>query len=118
MATAKLAAKRTGLNRRFSWLGAGALLVLGIGLVALFYGSAIAGYAAAGTGYGAKNACSCRFIAGRDLNSCKSDFVPGMEAVFLSEDADARSVTAFVPLIESQTATFREGYGCVLEPAG
>ncbi len=39
-----------------------------------------------------------------------------MEAVFLSEDADEKSVTAYVPLLASETARYRKGYGCVLEP--
>ena len=39
-----------------------------------------------------------------------------MEVVFLSEDAEAKSVTARVPLIASATATYREGFGCLLEP--
>ena len=38
-----------------------------------------------------------------------------MELISLSEDAEAKSVTASFPLLESQTATYREGYGCVLE---
>ena len=42
--------------------------------------------AAAGTAFGAKNACSCRYLAGRELGTCEDDFVPGMAAVFLSED--------------------------------
>jgi len=104
-------------GRRFPWLSA--LLVLGIAGAALWwlYGDGLRGYALAGTGYGAKNACSCRYISGRELGSCESDFVPGMAAVFLSEDEDTRSVTASVPLIASQTARYREGYGCVLETA-
>jgi len=79
------------------------------------FGSSVSNKALAGTGYGAKTACSCRHIGGRELSSCSDDFVPGMEFVFLSEDEDAQSVTATVPLIASQTATYREGFGCVLE---
>ena len=32
-----------------------------------------------------------------------------------SEDAEAKSVTASIPLIASDTATYREGYGCLLQ---
>jgi hypothetical protein len=39
-----------------------------------------------------------------------------MEMVALGEDAQARSVTARFPLLAKQTATYREGWGCVLEP--
>lgn len=67
------------------------------------------------TSYGARIACPCRFIAGRSLSSCRADFEPGMGLVLLSEDEEAKSVTAWIPLLQSQTATFRAGEGCVLE---
>ncbi|TIX49309.1 hypothetical protein E5222_15920 [Alteraurantiacibacter aquimixticola] len=86
-----------------------------IGGVAWFYGDAMAGYARAGTAYGAKNGCSCRHIGGRDLASCRDDKVDGMAAVFLTEDEDDKSVTATVPLIASETARYHEGFGCVLD---
>ena len=81
-----------------------------------YYSAQILGLTNAGTAYGAHNACSCRYLGGRDLKSCQGDFIPGMEAVFLSEDEEAKSVTAWVPLAKSNTATYREGFGCVLEP--
>ena len=112
MATAKQAVR--GFGRW--WLKA--LLVLFVVLAGLYwyYSAQILGLTAAGTAYGAHNTCSCRYIAGRDLASCKGDFVPGMEMVFLSEDDAAKSVTAWVPLAKSNTATYREGFGCVLDP--
>ncbi len=75
----------------------------------------INGYALTGTSYAARVACSCRYIGGRSLDDCAKDKVAGMELVSLSEDAKAKSVTATFPLVTSQTATFRKGYGCVLE---
>lgn len=65
--------------------------------------------------YGARIACSCRYVAGRDLSDCRQDFEPGMGLVMLSEDAEAKSVTAWFPLISRQTATYRAGEGCALE---
>ena len=44
------------------------------------------------------------------------DKLAGMELVILSEDAEAKSVTARFPLLANETATLRDGYGCVLEP--
>jgi hypothetical protein len=76
----------------------------------------IRGNAAAGAAFGAHTACSCRYVAGRDLAGCKKDFEPGMGLVFLSDDKEDKSVTAFVPFIASDTATFREGHGCLLRP--
>jgi len=57
-----------------------------------------------------------RFIGGRDLDDCRKDFEPGMGLVTLSEDAEARSVTARFPLLSTQTATYRDGQGCQLQP--
>jgi hypothetical protein len=65
---------------------------------------------------GARVACPCRFIAGRELADCRRDLEGGIGLVVLSEDAEAKSVTVWIPLLASQTATFREGQGCLLEP--
>ena len=93
------------------------LVVLLAGALAWWiYGEEARAFGDAGTGYGAKNACSCRFLAGHDLDSCYADFVPGMETIFLSQDEEERSVTAYIPLVASRTARYREGYGCVLDP--
>jgi len=110
MATAKLPPARR--NLRIAGLVVLALVLAG---AAATRSEAVAGMAEAGTTYGARNACSCRHIAGRDLDDCYRDFLPGMEFVWLSEDADEKSVTARIPLVESATATWRKGYGCVLE---
>lgn len=94
------------------------LAVIGLALAgaAWYFRAPIAGYTAAGTSYSAHVACSCRYIGGRDLEDCRKDKLAGMELVTLSEDTEAKSVTARFPLLSSDTATYREGYGCVLEP--
>ena len=91
-------------------------LVLIVMLLAVFW-RPLNGYAQAGTAYGARVACSCRFVGGRTLEDCRKDFEPGMELVSLSEDAKVRSVTARFPLLASETATYREGPGCQLDPS-
>jgi membrane protein DedA with SNARE-associated domain len=68
-----------------------------------------------GAAYGARMGCSCRFVEGRAIGSCATDLEPGMEAVSLSENAEAKSVTARVPLLASRTARFVAGTGCMLE---
>lgn len=73
-------------------------------------------FALTGTSYGARVACSCRYAGGRDLADCRKDFEPGMELVTLSEDRQGKSVTARFALLFGQTATYRDGWGCVLEP--
>lgn len=94
---------------------AGGAIVAGAAVL-VFYGPALARYARTGTAYGARIGCSCRFVEGRPLGSCRADFERGMGLITLSEDAEARSVTARFALGFAQTATFREGAGCQLEP--
>jgi hypothetical protein len=72
-------------------------------------------YAMTGAAYGAHVGCSCRFVEGRSLGDCRKDFEPGMQLVQLSGDDTAKSVTAGFPLMTHQTASYREGQGCVLE---
>ncbi len=73
-------------------------------------------FATTGASYAARVGCSCHYVGGRDLADCRKDFEPGMELVFLSRDEAAKSVTARFPLLASQTAAYREGEGCRLEP--
>lgn len=112
MATAKT---RTAPARP-TWLKVALVLLLAVVVLAWFYRTPIQGYAGTGAAVAARTTCSCRYVAGRGLEDCEKDFEPGMEVVFLSENEEARSVTAYVPLVASETAHFREGYGCVLEP--
>jgi hypothetical protein len=115
MATAKKPARTNPATRKRRWPKL--VLTLGIlaALAAWYYRDTVMAQAVTGTAYGARVACSCRFVGGRALGDCEKDFEPGMALVSLSEDEDARSVTASVPLLASTTATFKEGYGCVLE---
>lgn len=112
MATAK---SSTGYKRRI-WPRA--LLVLAIvgAALAWAYREPIRGLATTGSAFGARTACSCRYVAGRSLADCEKDFEPGMEAVFLSDDEEEKAVTAYVPLVASDTARYRAGFGCVLDP--
>lgn len=80
------------------------------------FGQRLRGDALAGTAYGARVACSCRFVAGRSLADCGKDRLAGMGLVRFSADESAKSVTASVPLIAHATASYRPGYGCLLEP--
>lgn len=112
MATAQpLASPSVRRKRRRLWL---LPVAIAGGLVAWFW-HPLHSYAATGASYGARVACSCRYIEGRALGDCRKDFEPGMALVRLSEDKTARSVTASFPLLSRQIATFREGEGCLLE---
>lgn len=101
------------LSRIVLWL----LLIAAGVAAALAYANReqISGYAQVGSAYAARVACSCRLVAGRSLEDCEKDKLAGMELVTLVDDPAAKSVTARFPLVASNTATYREGYGCVLE---
>lgn len=69
-----------------------------------------------GTGYGARIACSCRYVEGRTMDSCRSDKEPGMALVTIADQPDTQSVRTSVPLLASRTAHYRKGWGCLLDP--
>lgn len=103
-----------GKGRLFMWA---VLTVLAVILAALYvYRVPINGYAQVSSAYAARVTCSCRFVAGRSLADCEKDKLAGMELVTLSDDAQTKSVTARFPFIAAHTATYRKGYGCVMEP--
>lgn len=100
-------------SSRLRWLLVGLALIAV--MLALFW-TPLNGYARTGAAYGARVACSCRFLGGRDLGDCRKDFEPGMELVLLSENVKERSVTATFPLLASETARLHKGEGCRLDP--
>ena len=110
---AKSGAKGSIIGKAALWLVL--IAVLALAAAVWFNRAPIQGYANVGTSYAARVACSCRFVAGRSLEDCEKDKLGGMEPVSLTDDAETQSVTATFPLVTSNTATYREGYGCVLE---
>jgi hypothetical protein len=99
---------------RWMLIGGALVAILGGGILAL-RASPLGAQAELAVGYGARTACACRHLGNRDLASCATDFEPGMEMVRLSEDAEAKRVTASVPLIAARSARFEPEYGCTLE---
>jgi len=69
-----------------------------------------------GSAYAARVGCSCLHVQGRDLESCQSDFEPGMEMISLSEDPATKTVTGSVPLLASRSARYAGATGCLLQP--
>ena len=91
-----------------------ALAVVAIGVLWLVWNwCSIKGQAQLGAAYGAHVACSCRYIAGRDLKSCETDFEPGMELVSVSDDPENKRITASVPFLAEAVAERRGLFGCV-----
>jgi len=113
MATAKKRSRRLSLPAL-----AIAGLVLCVGVVTFAYRESIAGYSTIGAAYGARIGCTCRYVSGLPLSECRAaiDVEDGPGMLFLSEDEDTQSVTARVPMLARQTAYYRKGWGCVLEP--
>lgn len=92
-------------------------LLLALAVVAVAYGRPIQREAELAAAYGARVGCSCRFVSGRPLDQCRSamDVEDGAAFLMLSESEDPQSVTARIPLLASDRATYRPGWGCILD---
>ena len=116
MAKARSRTASGGLARtRRVWPWLALLLAVGGALAWMQWGGELRRASVVDTAYAARVACSCRYVAGRSIEDCGKDRLAGMDLVRLSDDGDARAVTASVPLIASDTARYRDGYGCVLK---
>jgi hypothetical protein len=104
------------MSSRPKWIYALAAIALALFLLLAWNWAAMRARAAVGAGFGARVTCSCRYVEGRSMESCKGDKEPGMALVTLSDDAESRSVEASVPLLASRTARYRKGWGCLLDP--
>lgn len=104
-------------KQRLATLAAGLLLTGALALL-LWSWPDLKARAEAGSAYGARIGCSCRYVQGRDMASCARDMEPGMEMVRLDDDPAERAVIGSVPLLAKRTARLRPGFGCMLEPAG
>ncbi|SCW73793.1 hypothetical protein SAMN02927924_02503 [Sphingobium faniae] len=104
-------------TRRICFYGLTVLAVLLFALLAWHWRSLHA-RAALGAAYGARIACSCRYVEGRAMQSCQADKEPGMGVVRLTDHPESRAVSASVPLIAARTARYRPGWGCLLDPVG
>lgn len=73
------------------------------------------------TAYAAKQICSCRFVSGREMESCMTDFTQDISQLKITEsyiDATGRtdqSVTASALGLISAKARYQPDLGCVLQ---
>jgi hypothetical protein len=81
-------------------------------LLLMFNFATLKGYARLGTGYAAHVTCSCRYIEGRDMESCANDAEAGMEIVSVADDPERKRVTASVPFLAKAAAELRGEFGC------
>ena len=91
-------------------------IALAVVLVALGVGSfffvRLRAMASVGAGYVAKEVCSCVFVGGRSLESCRPDVPESMDRVQAELLPDG--VRGFVTGLASRVATFEPGFGCTL----
>src|SRR3546814_3649288 len=71
-----------------------------------------------GSAYAARIGCSCRYVEGRSLESCQTDFEPGMEMVSISDDPATKTITGSVPLLASRSAHYAGASGCLINQIG
>jgi hypothetical protein len=91
----------------------GLIVLLSLMLLWLIFNFAdLKAQARLGSSYGAHVACSCRYIEGRPLESCITDFEPGMGIVSLADDPEHKRITASVPLLAKAVAERRGAFGC------
>ena len=71
-----------------------------------------------GAGYLAKAACSCVYLAGRELDACRADlptYFSSMEVALLPDGDGVRTRTSLFDI--ERVARHRAGRGCTLEAA-
>lgn len=98
------------------WVSAAAIMLLALCALLAWNWAAFRARAELGAAFGARVTCSCRYVEGRAMGSCKADKEPGMALVALTDHADERRVEASVPLLASRSARYRPGWGCLLDP--
>ncbi len=98
-----------------------ALLAIAVALLAAlvaaaaYYGPRLRQQGRLGSGFVAKQVCSCMFVGGRDLAACRADLRPRAERVQAEVLLPERAVRAWVPLLGERTARYHDGTGCSLE---
>jgi len=105
------------MTARINWRIIAVALTLGVAAFCAWNWAAWRAKASIAAGFGARVACSCRYVEGRDIKSCGTDLagLPSMGVVHLSDRPEARAVDARVPLLARRTARAVPGFGCVMD---
>ena len=100
---------------RRALLGIVAGLVGLIALAGLLWGPRAVGMAQVGVGYVAKQICSCVYVAGREVDSCRADLLPSMDPIDVQVLRDREGVRASLLMgAVERTALHHAGSGCTL----
>ena len=87
------------------------VLVVLVG-AAMFFGRDTWTTAKLGTVYVAKQTCSCLFVAGRPLDSCRTDYDPAaIKPLTVEKLEHGVKVTALGGIVSAQSQ-FEPGFGC------
>jgi hypothetical protein len=90
----------------------GIVVVLVIVGGTLFFGRDTWATAKIGTVYVAKQTCSCLFVAGRPMDSCRTDYDPAaIKPLTVEKLEHGVKVTALGGIVSAQ-AQFEQGFGC------
>jgi hypothetical protein len=89
-----------------------AVVLIAVVGVALWFGRETWATARIGAAYVAKQTCSCLFVAGRPIDSCRKDYDPAaVEPLTIEPSSSSVEVSALGGLV-SATAEFEQGFGC------
>jgi hypothetical protein len=71
-----------------------------------------------GSGYVAKEICSCVYVGSRDFAACRTDLMPltGLGWLRAEPLPDGSGVRAWLPGFDPRIARAEDGGGCTLEP--
>ena len=101
------------MRRLLLWIATG--LIGLITLAGLLWGPRFLGMAQVGVGYVAKQICSCVYVAGREVGSCRADLMPSMDPIDVQVLRDREGVRASLLMgAVERTALHHPGSGCTL----
>jgi hypothetical protein len=93
-------------------------LLIGVGVVivivagAMYAGRDTWASARIGTVYVAKQTCSCLFVAGRTMDSCRTDYDPAALKPLTVDATDKGVKVSALGGLVSARAEFEQGFGC------
>ncbi len=91
------------------------VVVLATGAAGVFVGPRIYRLCIIGTGYIAKQMCSCVFVAERDFTACRRDMPIDMARVHAALLEHGSGIRAWLPAVVERTAHYTSSTGCTLD---